>query len=103
MSGPLPFLRGLVYGLLFPYRGRRRRRRLLPYAVGSAVALFGVLAGGLIYLRPPNQSLVVASVPYWNIGYGTASVLGNGHTFSELSPWIYGLDSKGQIIPQYGP
>jgi spore germination protein YaaH len=103
MSGSLPFLRGLVCGLLFPYRGRRRRRRLLPSAVAAGVALLGVLAGGLIYLRPPDQSLVVASVPYWNIGYGTASVLGNGHTFSEMSPWMYGLDGKGQIVPQYGP
>src|ERR1035438_10384765 len=27
----------------------------------------------------------------------------NRHTFSEISPWMYGLNSSGQIVPQYGP
>ena len=43
----------------------------------------------------------MASVPYWNLNYGTATVLSNPHTFSEMSPWIYGLDNSGQIVPQY--
>jgi len=68
-----------------------------------AFALLSTLVGGLIYLRSPSQSLVVASVPYWNIDYGTTSVLSNPHTFSEMSPWIYGLNSSGQIVPQYAP
>jgi spore germination protein len=68
-----------------------------------AVALVSALFGGLIYLRSPNQSIVVAAVPYWNIDYGTTSVLSNPQTFSEMSPWIYGLNSNGQIVPQYGP
>ena len=45
----------------------------------------------------------MASVPYWNIDYGTTSVLSNRHTFSEMSPWMYGLNRSGQIVPQYGP
>lgn len=68
-----------------------------------AVALVSALFGGLIYLRSPNQSIVVAAVPYWNIDYGTTSVLSNPETFSEMSPWMYGLNSSGQIVPQYGP
>lgn len=67
------------------------------------VVLLGAVVWGLIVLSPPSQSLVVASVPYWNIDYGTTSVLSNRHTFSEMSPWMYGLNSSGQIVPQYGP
>jgi spore germination protein len=79
-----------------------RRRRLLCAAALAAVLLTAVISG-LIYLRPPSKSLVVASVPYWNIDYGTATVLANPRTFSEMSPWMYGLDSSGQIAPQYPP
>ena len=61
------------------------------------------MSGGLIYLHKPSQRLVVASVPYWNMTYGTASVLSNPHTFSEMSPWMYGLNRSGQIVPQYPP
>ena len=87
---------------VLPYpRGRRRRRWLSPYRIVLAAVLLSTLFGGLIYLRSPSQSLVVASVPYWNIDYGTTSVLSNRHTFSEMSPWIYGLNSSGQIVPQY--
>ena len=80
--------------------GARRRRRLLSLALVAAMLLTTVISG-LIYLRPPSQSLVVASVPYWNLDYGTATVLANPRTFSEMSPWMYGLDSSGQIVPQY--
>jgi spore germination protein len=92
-------------GKSFPYLGgrRRRRRRLSPCRIVLAVVLLSTLFGGLIYLGSPSQSLVVASVPYWNIDYGTTSVLSNRHTFSEMSPWIYGLNSSGQIVPQYAP
>jgi spore germination protein YaaH len=65
------------------------------------VALLSAVSWGLIYLRSPSQSLVVATVPYWNMDYGTASVLGSPNTFSEMSPWIYGLDGNGRIVPQY--
>ena len=30
-------------------------------------------------------------------------MLGNPRTFSEMSPWMYGLDSSGRIVPQYAP
>ena len=83
--------------------GRRRRRRLLPYRIFLAFVLLSAFFGGLIYLRSPNQSLIVAAVPYWNINYGTASVLSNRETFSEVSPWMYGLNSSGRIVPQFAP
>jgi len=101
-AGAPPFARR--YGQLpFGYRSRRRRLRQLLYCIALAAALLGVVSGGLIYLHKPSQRLVVASVPYWNMTYGTASVLSNPHTFSEMSPWMYGLDRSGQIVPQYPP
>src|SRR5215831_3840999 len=48
----------------------RRRRRLLALAL-VAVALLTALISVVIYLRPPPKSLVVATVPYWNLSYGT--------------------------------
>ena len=79
-----------------------RRRKLLATAL-LAVVLAGAVISGWILLRPPPKSLVVASVPYWNLNYGTATVLANPRTFSEMSPWIYGLNASGQIVPQYPP
>jgi len=86
-----------AYGRLTP-----RRRLFLAVALLAAVLLTAVISV-VIYLRPPPKSLVVASVPYWNLNYGTATVLANPRTFSEMSPWMYGLDSSGQIVPQYPP
>jgi spore germination protein YaaH len=79
-----------------------QRRKLLSAALLAAV-LAGAIIGGVIYLQPPPKSLVVASVPYWNLNYGTATVLANPRTFSEMSPWMYGLGASGQIVPQYPP
>jgi spore germination protein len=70
---------------------------------GSTLLWGSVLLWVLIALRPSGQSLVVAAVPYWNIGYGTTSVLWNPGTFSEVSPWMYALNTSGQIVPQYPP
>ena len=82
-------------------RPARSRPRPLRYVIVLIVALLSAVSWGLIYLRSPSQSLVVATVPYWNMDYGTASVLGSPNTFSEMSPWIYGLDGNGRIVPQY--
>jgi spore germination protein len=40
-------------------------------------------------------------VPYWNMQHGTQVVVGNRHAVNEVSPWIYGFNSSGQITPQY--
>jgi spore germination protein len=82
-------------------RWRRRRPGPLRYAVVLAVAALSVLSWGMIYLRSASPSLVVATVPYWNMTYGTSSVLSNPGTFSEVSPWMYGLGTDGQIVAQY--
>ena len=50
----------------------------------------------------PRHSLVVASMPYWNIDHDTSAVLGHEHAVNEASPWMYGLSGSGEIDPQYG-
>jgi spore germination protein len=52
---------------------------------------------------PARHSLVVASIPYWNIQHGTEVVLANRTAVNEVSPWIYGLTATGDIVPQYPP
>jgi len=97
-------LRALAYvWFMFRHPWRWAQRRKLLSATLLAAVLAGAIIGGVIYLQPPPKSLVVASVPYWNINYGTATVLANPRTFSEMSPWMYGLDASGQIVPQYPP
>ena len=82
------------------------RRHPFAGAVWLAVVLAGALIAGLtvVSLRgsAPRPTLVVASMPYWNIQHGTAAVLHNRHAVTEVSPWIYGLDRSGQIGTQYG-
>jgi spore germination protein len=67
--------------------------------VGALVAglTVGALGGG----SGPRHTYVVASVPYWNMQHGTQAVLSNRHAVNEVSPWIYGLDSSGRIVPQF--
>jgi spore germination protein len=68
-----------------------------------AVVLLSALLVGLTVRTGARATLVVASVPYWNNAYGATAVLSNRHLFSEVSPWMYGLDSSGRIVTQYGP
>jgi spore germination protein len=87
------------------------RRRRPPYAgaVWLTVVLAGVLIAALVVgvqrlsAPPPRPTVVAVSLPYWNIQHGTDAVLQNRQAVTEVSPWIYGLDSSGQIVTQYGP
>ena len=85
------------------------RRHLAGYAWLVFVAL-GI--GGVVILillpksnpaAPHRRTTVVASLPYWNMALGTATVLANRGAFTEASPWMYGLSPGGQIVPQYPP
>jgi spore germination protein YaaH len=80
-------------------------RRLSRLAAWPALALlaFGLVAFSLAtHLGSPNRrTLVVASIPYWNIQHSTAVVLANRRAVNEVSPWIYGLSATGDIVPQY--
>jgi spore germination protein len=50
----------------------------------------------------PAPRVVVASLPYWSIGRGTAAVLANRPDVDEASPWMYGLSGDGQIMLDSG-
>jgi spore germination protein len=69
----------------------------------AAVVLAGLLLRVPLSAPHPRPRVVVASVPYWNIPHATTAVLASRHAVTEVSPWIYGLDSSGQIATQYGP
>lgn len=86
---------------------RRHRPSRLAGATWLAVVLAGAVAAA-VSLAPfsapaPPARAVVASLPFWDIGNGTATVLAHRQDFTEVSPFIYGLASSGRIEPQYGP
>jgi spore germination protein len=91
-----------------PERARRRRRGISSFA-WLAVVPAGILAVALLVhanraapTPPSNKPVVVASLPFWNIGPGTEAVLANRGDIDEVSPWMYGLSSDGQIILDSG-
>ncbi len=45
-------------------------------------------------------TLVVSSLPFWNLADGPKVVAANRSSFNEVSPWIYGLARNGQIVDQ---
>jgi spore germination protein len=93
-----------------PHGHARRRRRGLGSFAWLAVVPAAILAVALLVLAnqtgptapPGSKPVVVVSLPYWSIGPGTETVLANRADISEVSPWIYGLRSNGQIILDSG-
>jgi spore germination protein YaaH len=85
--------------------GPRWQRNLWRRAAWPALALVALaLAASSLATHlgsPARHSLVVASIPYWNIQHGTQVVLANRTAVNEVSPWIYGLTATGDIVPQY--
>ncbi|WP_438387304.1 glycosyl hydrolase family 18 protein [Actinopolyspora saharensis] len=49
--------------------------------------------------RAPSAE-VVAALPFWNLGRGEETVLRHSEVFSEVSPWMYGLDPQGGVVSQ---
>lgn len=78
------------------------------------VALSGVLALLCVTLllvvmamqrEPTTPSVsrgeaVVAALPFWYSEQGSATVMRHQRAFSEVSPWMYGLNSSGEIVNQ---
>jgi spore germination protein YaaH len=85
----------------------KRPRHSFAGAVWLVVVLVGAAGVGLTMVNlqgsAPRHTLVVASMPYWNISHGTTVVLGHRQDVTEVSPWMYGLSSSGQIDTQYPP
>ncbi len=92
-----------------PPVGRRSRlpRLLATLAWPALVLAGGALVALTVYPNPhsaaPPGKQVIASLPYWSLDHGTGTVLSNRRTFTEVSPWIYGLDDSGRIVAQYSP
>jgi spore germination protein len=90
-----------------PRRRRGPRRRARPAGLAwLAVVLAGAVAATATLLplstRPgPPGPTVVASLPFWDIGNGTATVLAHRQDFTEVSPFMYGLAVGGRIVTQY--
>ncbi len=81
--------------------GAARRSPARVLAIGAVTLVALTLVAHLS--SPARHTLVVASMPYWNIQHDTAVVLANRNDVNEASPWIYGLSSSGAIVPQYQP
>src|SRR5215472_3065963 len=89
-------------------RARPRREGLssawwlavVPVAILLIAVLVIVNRGGSA--PPTTTRVVVASLPYWSIGPDTDSVLANRDDINEVSPWMYGLGGKRQIILDSG-
>lgn len=86
-------------------RGRRRRRGgwawLAVLPVGILVATLTVYLSQSGGAAPP-ATVVVASVPYWNIGRGTQAVLASRADVNEVSPWMYGLAPGNRVVLDSG-
>ncbi len=88
-----------------PGAGRSRRLRLL---TGSAFLLTLFLGAVALLVTVPRMlgagekpgTLVVASLPFWNLTEGPNILATNPGTFNEVSPWIYGLARNGRIVAQ---
>jgi spore germination protein YaaH len=85
---------------------RPARRRSVVSGSGFLILLFLGAVGLLITVprmlftgeRP--GTLVVSSLPFWNLVEGPKVVAANRGSFNEVSPWIYGLARNGQIVAQ---
>jgi spore germination protein len=82
--------------------GPRRALRALGFVIVvvlSGVALLTtVLRTFDVDGRP--TTVVVASLPFWSLTDDTGIVAAHPGTFTEVSPWVYGLTATGQIAAQ---
>jgi spore germination protein len=84
---------------------RSRRRSVL---TGSSFLILLFLGAVALLVTVPRMlgpgerpaTLVVGSLPFWNLTEGPNVVLANRGSFNEVSPWIYGIARNGQIVPQ---
>lgn len=94
---------------LAPPQGHALRRSKRAGYTWLVFVILGVVGVVILTLLPKSvpaaaqRHTVVASLPYWNMPLGTATVLANRNAFTEASPWMYGLSPRGQIVPQYTP
>jgi spore germination protein len=86
--------------------GRPSKRRSTLGGSGFLILLFlGAVAllvtvPRLIGPGDKAATLVVGSLPFWNLTEGPNIVTANRGSFNEASPWIYGIARNGQIVAQ---
>jgi spore germination protein len=107
--------RGARHAQVVPARSRRGPRALLVGLLVAAVLAAVVLVtsrepragetptpaagvGTTATQAAPPPSLVVASIPYWDLGPGTAAVEANRRAVDEISPWTYGIGPDGSVV-----
>ncbi|MBW0011225.1 MAG: peptidoglycan hydrolase, partial [Pseudonocardiales bacterium] len=81
------------------------RRRVLS---GSGFLILLFLGAVALLVTVPRMfgpgerpaTLVVGSLPFWNLTEGPSVVAANRASFNEVSPWVYGIARNGQIVPQ---
>ena len=71
--------------------------------IALAALLVVVMAIPRITAPARPETLVVASLPFWNLQAGTSTVVSNKDSVNEVSPWIYGLGGDGSVTRQYPP
>ncbi len=89
-------------------RWPRKRRHLLGSAyllllVGCALLLVSLSLTPAPVPTSPRQTLVVGSLPFWNIGGGTETLVSHRESVNGVSPWMYGIGPNGEITTQYPP
>ncbi|HEV7453391.1 MAG TPA: glycosyl hydrolase family 18 protein [Pseudonocardiaceae bacterium] len=84
--------------------GQQSRRR---GALTGSVFLILLVVGAVLVVSPrmfmpgpAPSTLVVGSLPFWNLTEGPNVVVANRGSFNEVSPWIYGIAGNGQIVAQ---
>ncbi|MCD2195927.1 glycosyl hydrolase family 18 protein [Actinomycetospora endophytica] len=101
----------------YPTTARRRSPALLVALLVAAVLAVVVvvnarshpggetasLAGAAGVPAASASNLVVASIPYWDLGPGSAAVEANPHAVGEISPWIYTIGSNGNVTSAVPP
>lgn len=84
---------------------RRPSLLLLALAVAAVVAVMAGVAvmgdrggsGSGAAADVPPPATVIAAIPYWDLGPGTAAVEANRHVVDEISPWIYNIGPAGAV------
>ncbi|QRP44813.1 glycosyl hydrolase family 18 protein [Amycolatopsis sp. FDAARGOS 1241] len=79
-----------------PARPRHRGRVALLLVCELLVLTLLRDGGARAAVRPHT----IASLPYWNLADGTATVQSHTSQVTEASPWLYGLDAEGRLVPQ---
>jgi spore germination protein len=89
---------GAVVLTVVAFSGSHPATRTAPPAAPPAPAVPPVPRAGAAAGSP----LVVASLPYWSLSQGTATVLASRPDVNEVSPWLYGVAGDGRIVLDSG-